>query len=303
MKRLLAYAQLVRLPNTFTALADIALGALATGSLPGRWLPFVCLLAASTALYWSGMVWNDWFDQAEDRKERPGRPLPSGRVSAKSALLLGVALMIAGVGFAALADTLSPTGQWIASPLAALVVVSIFLYDGALKKSWAGPIAMGLCRFFNVLLGLSVAGTWPPTWGWLLAFVVFLYIVGVTWFARTEAKLSDPWMLRVAAGIILAALVLALTVPALAIQASPDAQPSKLFPYLLALFGFYLSLAILPAINHPVPQRVQAAIKRSVLGLVLLDALLASALIGPLGLLLALLLIPGLLLGRWLYST
>src|SRR5271170_6826191 len=72
------YAQLVRLPNTFTAMADICLGALAAGILLERWPVFVCLLVASTLLYWSGMVWNDYFDLEQDRKERPGRPLASG---------------------------------------------------------------------------------------------------------------------------------------------------------------------------------------------------------------------------------
>jgi hypothetical protein len=37
--------------------------------------------------------------------------------------------------------------------------------------------------------------------------------------------------------------------------------------------------------------------------LVVLDALLASAFVGSVGLLLAVLLIPGIILGRWLYST
>ena len=36
---------------------------------------------ASTLLYWSGMVWNDYFDLEQDRKERPGRPLASGRIT------------------------------------------------------------------------------------------------------------------------------------------------------------------------------------------------------------------------------
>ena len=39
-----------------------------------------------------------------------------------------------------------------------------------------------------------------------LAAVVGLYIVGVTWFARNEAGRSDPFHLRAAAAIILAAL-------------------------------------------------------------------------------------------------
>jgi 4-hydroxybenzoate polyprenyltransferase len=59
----------------------------------------------------------------------------------------------------------------------------------------------------------------------------------------------------------------------------------------------------LPAIAKPAPQRVQAAVKRSVLGLVLLDAILATGLIGLAGLALVILLAPAALLGKWIYST
>ena len=44
--RFLPYAQLVRLPNVVTAMADITLAALVTGSLPGQVLPFLLLLGA-----------------------------------------------------------------------------------------------------------------------------------------------------------------------------------------------------------------------------------------------------------------
>src|SRR5262245_62304018 len=67
LHRLLPYAQLMRLPNAFTAMADIALGALATRALPDQWMPFVLLLLASTCLYCSGMVWNDYLDRKSTR--------------------------------------------------------------------------------------------------------------------------------------------------------------------------------------------------------------------------------------------
>jgi hypothetical protein len=301
MRRLLPYAQLVRLPNAFTPVADIALAAWASGALVGRTDVFACLLAASVLLYWSGMVWNDYFDIVQDRKERPARPLPSGRVSPRTAALLGTGLMLAGLGWAALADMRN--GCWLALPLAGALVAAILLYDAWLKRTWAGPPAMGACRSLNILLGLSILGQGPPLWGFLLALVVGVYIAGVTWFARTEARVSSRQMLLAAAGVILASLFLALAVPALAQQSRPSLQPSVLFPYLLAAFAFYLALAFVPAVRQPLPARVQPAIKRAVLGLVLLDALLASALVGTVGLLLALLLLPGLVLGRWVYST
>src|SRR6266852_4753634 len=85
-----AYAQLVRLPNVFTAMADIVLGwlgARATGTPDTRWPGFALLLAASACLYSGGMVWNDFFDVEQDRRERPYRPLPSGRITRRAAAL------------------------------------------------------------------------------------------------------------------------------------------------------------------------------------------------------------------------
>jgi 4-hydroxybenzoate polyprenyltransferase len=303
MRRLLPYAQLVRLPNAFTAMADIALGAWAAHAVAGRWGVFICLLVASTLLYCAGMVLNDYFDLAQDSKERPSRPLPSGRIAPQTAARLGAILILAGMLAAALADLLRADGRWLALPLVIFLVVAIMAYDGWLKRTWAGPVAMGTCRFLNVLLGLSILGHGPPAWGVLLALVVGVYIAGVTWFARTEARVSNRQMLVAAASVILASLFLALAVPALAQQSEPGLRPSLLFPYLLVAFALYLALALVPAVRQPIPGRVQPAIKRAVLGLVLLDALLASALVGTLGLLLGLLLLPGMVLGRWVYST
>src|ERR1019366_5859455 len=196
MRFLLPYAQLVRLPNTFTVLADILLGALATGflsqrgqwflaslgnSLPdwlrkmlpasfssgtdiasvgaelGQWIALACLLVASISLYWSGMIWNDYFDVDQDRKERPDRPLASGRVPLRTAKYLAISLMVGGLLLAFAADRLT-TGRWVAFPIAAALGAAIFLYDGLLKETFAGPIAMGLCRSLNILLGLSIMG-------------------------------------------------------------------------------------------------------------------------------------------------
>src|SRR5688500_9566955 len=107
--RLLAFAQLLRLPNVFTAFADLALAAcLGMAVYPG-WRDSglavaVALLAlASGCLYLSGMVWNDVFDLAEDTRDRPFRPLPSGRVTVRTAAGLGVVLVLLGVAFAVLA--------------------------------------------------------------------------------------------------------------------------------------------------------------------------------------------------------
>jgi 4-hydroxybenzoate polyprenyltransferase len=311
MSRWPTYAQLVRLPNLPSALADICLGALATGSLPERWLPFVLLLPASACLYCGGMVFNDYFDVEQDRRERPFRPIPSGRVSLREAALLGSALLAAGVVFALLAgwsQALLADGRPSArpAPVAIFLVVAILLYDSWLKRTWAGPVAMGACRFLNVLLGVSAAGTlaWPR--GAYLALVVGLYIAGVTWFARTEARTSSQNALRGAAAVMLASLVLALPLPALPQPAHlPPGESSPLFPYLLVGLGFLLGLPVWQAIVTPSPAQVQTAVKRCLMGLILLDAVLATALASTVGLVLLVLLLPSLYLNyrKGLYAT
>jgi hypothetical protein len=303
MKSLIPYAQLVRLPNVFTAMADIVLGYIVMLGSGARFGPFICLLVASTLLYWAGMIFNDYFDLAEDRRDRPGRPLPSGRVPVSTAVALGIAFFAGGVLFAFLADLQAEELHYVSTSIAILLIVAILLYDGALKQTLVGPFVMGSCRFLNILLGLSVIGEFPPVWGLLLATVVGCYVTGVTLFARTEAKMSNPADLRIAAGVMAGSLVLALAVPSLAQARGADVTATPLFPYLLVVFAFTLGLAVVPALHAPVPIRVQAAVKRALLGLVVLDALLASSLVGLLGLLLALLVLPGIYLGRWLYST
>ena len=302
-RRLLAFAQLVRLPNVFTAMADIGLGALATAALPQHAATFTLVLLASASLYCAGMVWNDYFDIEQDRRERPFRPLPSGRVSMPQAIILGSALMLAGIVFAVLADWGGEGLRLRATWFAVLLVAAIFLYDGWLKRTWLGPVGMGTCRFLNVLLALCVSPEPIAGWGVLLAGVVGVYIIGVTWFARTEARESEQSLLGLAAGVMAAACILALGIPPAARSAGYAVMPSPLFPYLLVALAFYIGAPVARAIARPAPSRVQAAVKRAVLGLVALDAVLATALAGEIGLLLLLLLVPAMYLGRWLYST
>ena len=306
MTRWQTYAQLVRLPNLPSALADIGLGALATGALPGRWLTFLLLLPASACLYCGGMVWNDYFDVEQDKRERPFRPIPSGRVSQREAALIGAALLAAGVVFAILAgwsQALFDEGERSERPgrIAIFLVVAILLYDSWLKRTWAGQIAMGSCRFLNVLLGISVAGTsaWPR--GAHLALVVGLYIVGVTWFARTEARMSNQNALRGAAAVLFSSFLLALPLPT---YLHPG-ESSPLFPYLLVGLAFLLGLPVWQAIVSPTPEHVQQAVKRCLMGLILLDTVLATALASTVGLVLLVLLLPSMYLNyrKGLYAT
>lgn len=297
---LLSLARLVRLPNVFTAFADIALGLCVTIGLcttlpPDLTIRFLCLFLASGCLYMAGMVWNDYFDLTEDAKVRPFRPLPSGKITIRTAVIIGTILTVVGIGLAVAAGRASAL-------IAGLLVVAILAYDARIKRTRMAPIGMAVCRFLNVLLGLSLASleAIPASTRAHLAFTIGLYIVGVTWFARTEEKRSDPKVLAKAALCMLAAGIVGL---AIATRLPPGREPSVLFPYLLVGWAFWVGPAVYRAMRTPTPSLVQAGVKRAIFGLVGLDAVLATVFVGAPGLLIVLLLLPAIMLGKWVYST
>ena len=313
--RVLAFAQLLRIPNVFTAFADVALGACVASALipmpAAVWGAYAVLALASGCLYLAGMVWNDVFDLPEDKKARSFRPLPSGRVGKGTAVALGVLLLAAGIVLASAAGVIAHE-SWNHEPLvyALGIVAAVLIYDAGAKRTPAGPVAMAGCRFLNVLFGLSLVpdAALATDYRVLLALVVGLYIVGVTWFARTEEGRSRTRDLSLAASVIGLSLLLALLLRA-KLNAADESAPhlaslgTVAFPYLLVAFGFFIGLPITRAISEPSPKNVQAAVKRCVLGLVALDAVLATMFVGLPGLLVLFLLPPALLLGKWVYST
>lgn len=299
--RLLAYAQLMRLPNVFTAFADICLGACVGGYLAERPVVFVLLLLGSGCLYCGGMVLNDWFDRHDDLISQPFRPIPSGRISPAIAGYLGEGLLLLGILFAGGASkhTNSPDRTSAICVILGLACL-ISAYNWFAKRTVVGPVVMGSCRFLNVMMGLIGTGQELTSVVNLhVAAVVGVYIVGVTWFARTEETNSKRRNLIGAALIMLAAIGLAITVPV----HLPSGTTPVYFPYLVVAFAIYVGSAVVAAIQKPDPKTVQAAVKRSILGLVLLDATLATAFVGAWGLLIGLLLLPARFLGRWVYST
>ena len=75
---------------------------------PGR---LALLALAFSLLYTGGMYLNDAFDRESDRRERPERPIPSGRVTARSVFAIGFGLLAAGVlGVEMAADTMVAGG-------------------------------------------------------------------------------------------------------------------------------------------------------------------------------------------------
>ncbi len=304
MSTFIAYLQLCRLPTVFTAMADIFLGFLLvhrtlTSTADGSLRELLLLLASSTGLYLSGMVWNDVFDRRQDSQERPQRPLPSGRVTLPGAIIFASVLMLAGLGAAALASRYSLV-------VAVLLAGCILLYDAVLKRTPLGPIAMGGCRFLNVILGASSGWLrfeqlwWrPQVW---VAAGLGIYIVGVTWFARTETRESRRLPLFLA--MLTVNVGLATLIGWITHWAGHDRDAVLM---VMAVIVLTTNRRLSAAIFTPQPVRVQNAIRTMLLSIIMLDATLIYFKLGPegagLAVLTAALILPALFLGRWIRLT
>ncbi|MEO3749463.1 SCO3242 family prenyltransferase [Streptomyces sp. B6B3] len=145
-----AWVELVRGPAALTVPGDLLAGAAAAGGATVRHTGPV--IGASLCLYWAGMALNDWADRDIDAAERPGRPIPSGRVRPGAALAAATALTGAGLGLAA------ATGSRRTLSTAAALTAAVWGYDLWLKNTPAGPAAMASARGLNLLLGAAATG-------------------------------------------------------------------------------------------------------------------------------------------------
>lgn len=310
--KLLAYLQLVRVPNVFTAIADVLMGFLVTHpeiavlDFPAWDLTNLLLLCGSSAsLYTAGIVLNDVCDVEIDRRERPERPIPSGRVPWGIAFALALGLLLLGVVLAWIvsARALDLRPGWIGT----MVAGAVFAYDAFLKRTPFGPLGMGVCRQLNVLLGMSLSLTPWLEWNYLIASGLGIYIIGVTWFARTEATSSNRLQLMLA--VILIAL--GINVAASYINYAPPTPLIALFQEnpgrwfaLWLLFTALVGWRCVRAVIDPQPQFVQAAVRQCIISLIIFDAVLCYGVQGTAGALVILpLLIPTAFLGRFIYST
>lgn len=275
----LAWRQLLRLGNVFTSASNIIAGFLIVHS---AWAPtnvLIALVAASCCLYAAGMVLNDAFDAELDSLERPERPIPSGRIARRTAYAVGWTLLATGLALAAIATLLSEQpGPLTAAFCLALMIV---MYDGGLKKTWAGPWAMGWCRAINVLLGGSLASTASQ---WLAigvyAGAVGVYTVGLTLIASREAGEPPVGQARWGKEAVAVACGLLFAWPwTLVGQSSATYGPIAATVGLFA-FAVFAAFHVSRAARALNPLDVRRGVKAMLLGFVVIDACAAMAAAG-----------------------
>ena len=320
------YLLLIRAPNLFTVPSNILAGYFATlwtaNADVGQLLS---LIVSSVLLYVSGIVLNDYFDINVDRKERPNRPLASGRVTKRSALLLAVISIAAG-------NILALSVSWTSLIISGSLTLAIFAYNYRLKRNAiSNPLAMGLARFLNVILGGSSALGLVLTNDLILFFVgycLFFYTAAISLLSRKEVSdtiifLSRSSWIPVA---LSASTIVLIIVSILVVGLYGYVRFDFIFNLILfscVMSGTFLRLCVtlktLTESRREKPRtmneekvidgmgacrEIQRTIKTMILSIIILDSIFLSGLVGIYtGLVVLLLLIPPVVLGRKLYVT
>lgn len=259
----------MRPANIVTSVADVLAGIAVSGYLANEpfqlqnLLPILLLCFSTVGLYGGGVVFNDVFDAALDRVERPERPIPVGLITIREAATLGVLMLVAGI----LAARITSVTSGI---IALLVAASALIYDKWGKHhSFAGPINMGLCRGLNLLLGVSIVSSAVSIW-WYLALVPVIYIASITMISRGEVHGGSRRTLYIAFSLY--SLVVGLILYFAFAKGGILFSLIFLLPFVWMIFG-----PLLKAIKEPVGKNIGKAVKAGVLALILMNAAWAAA--------------------------
>jgi 4-hydroxybenzoate polyprenyltransferase len=308
------YLHLVRLPNVFTTPANILTGYVAVVvPIAGiDTLQLFLLMSSSALLYIAGIVFNDYFDIEIDLRERPYRPLPARSIAIKKALLIGIVSLIS----ANLLAFVASIGSMVVCIFLSVMIIG---YDYRLKNTFVGPIAMGVTRSMNILLGASptlfvvILAHNQPTTNYLLARIIlvslslFVYILAISLLGKKEVISREDKTLEHDAAqtrrIIVTSFLFVFAV-----------ITSIVFGFFLGIFRkeLFVSLVLFSAImlftfkqtNHHDSLTIQNAIKHMVISIIVLDSIFITGLTGSYyGLLTLIFIVPSMLLARKLYVT
>lgn len=186
--------KLGRVSNLPTVWSNALAGVVLAGVSPLSWNILTVMVAMSMA-YIGGMFLNDAFDRKIDAKERPERPIPSGKIKAAEVYAAGFTLLAGALFFTLLAALAWGGSTLVASLCALLLCAAIVLYNAWHKNNPYSPVIMGICRILIYFCAAFSATGTPSTMLYLGAFALLAYLIGLTYVAKQEnlGEVKNLW--------------------------------------------------------------------------------------------------------------
>jgi 4-hydroxybenzoate polyprenyltransferase len=293
-KRLKEYLLLIRLPNVFTTPSNILVGYFAAVSAAeaAEGAHLLALMISSGMLYIAGIVLNDIFDIEIDKKERPSRPLPSGKISKAYALGITIVALI-------IANTVALLVGPVTLAVSLALTLAIIAYDYRLKHSVVGPFVMGSTRFLNVILGASPVLLYIDGHSFAIvgaaASLLFFYVSSITLLSKKEVGNDRPNSIPIFLilfGVISATIILGMLL-----------QLEWQFLIILSIFAAVLIGTFKQYLGKKKPS-VQKVVRNMVISIIILDSVFVTGTAGlSYGLATLLLIAPVVVLAKKLYVT
>ncbi len=292
------YLLLIRLPNLFTLPSNILVGFAIASALTLTFTSFVqvlLLVTISIFLYCVGLVLNDLFDYNIDKKERPDRPLASGRISRKVAIVLVTIFSVIALSLSLLVSV--PTFG-----ISLVLIALIFGYNKYLKNTQAGPFTIAAARVMNVMLGTSASlnniDSFPQFV--ILVFVLtitFVYVSLIGFISKYEVQGFSENIKLYLIPVIIAGIISSIMLFTFI----------GFFKYesliILVLFLFIMAKAVY-RIQKKNSIAIQQCIQKMIMSIIVLDSTYLSGTRGlEVGLAVLLLIAPLLILSRKMYMT
>jgi len=167
-----AFVQLLRFELAFAAGICVMVGGFIASQGQLQWPLLASGFLCGFLMAGSANTMNDYFDVEVDAENAPDRPLPSGRVSRRGALVFSLVTALAGLG-------LSLTISLNVFACSMVVGVLSVLYNWKLKQTGLpGNITVAICVACTFIMGAIIAGDMFNKYVWLLSLLAFLVDLG-----------------------------------------------------------------------------------------------------------------------------
>ena len=162
----------------------------ACSGIPGNWVLIVNALIGTALVAASASTLNQWLERSADAQmlRTVDRPLPSGEVSDREALLIGLITMVLGTVY------LAVLVHWVTAALGLMTwVLYVCIYTPLKKRTSANTLVGAVAGALPVLMGASaVLSDGSTRGGLLLAAILF----GIVFFWQFPHFMAIAWIYR-----------------------------------------------------------------------------------------------------------